>query len=233
MPLADRYLQALRAVVPSLSPLQRRVLEALFFAAHHAASAGQLRTLLGCKAVIEVNGALGRVGRKIREHLGAHPDGLTDGDYEWWHILATGEHTSNRGFVWSLRPEVTAALLAYGLREGGDSLPNEVSSAEVLVEGATRQITVNAYERNPVARARCIEVHGCVCAVCGFDFGSVYGPSASGFIHVHHLRPLAAINAQYEVDPVNDLIPVCPNCHAVIHMTDPPYAVNDVKAMHR
>ena len=42
------------------------------------------------------------------------------------------------------------------------------------------------------------------------DFGK-------GFIHVHHLRPLHTIRKNYVVNYKNDLIPVCPNCHAMIH----------------
>ncbi|MBE2241535.1 MAG: HNH endonuclease [Burkholderiaceae bacterium] len=110
-------------------------------------------------------------------------------------------------------------------------MPNEVSHAGQLVEGAVRQVSVNAYERNPVARARCIEAHGAVCVVCNFDFGAVYGPSASGFIHVHHIKALASIGTQYEVDPIEDLRPVCPNCHAVIHMATPARSIEEVKAM--
>ena len=34
---------------------------------------------------------------------------------------------------------------------------------------------------------------------------------------VHHIKPLSEINEEYEVDPINDLIPVCPNCHAMLH----------------
>lgn len=45
----------------------------------------------------------------------------------------------------------------------------------------------------------------------------MYGPEFAGFIHVHHLRPLSGIGGGYVVDPVEDLRPVCPNCHAVIH----------------
>jgi hypothetical protein len=31
------------------------------------------------------------------------------------------------------------------------------------------------------------------------------------FLHVHHLRELAALGKEYEVDPITDLRPVCPN----------------------
>jgi 5-methylcytosine-specific restriction protein A len=54
--------------------------------------------------------------------------------------------------------------------------------------------------------------------MCGLNFGAVYGSLAEGFIHVHHVKPLSEISAEYEVDPIADLRPVCPNCHAVIHL---------------
>jgi hypothetical protein len=96
-------------------------------------------------------------------------------------------------------------------------LPEELPANTPLHEGAIRQITINAYERSPAARAACISHHGTACTVCGFDFARSYGPVAEGFIHVHHLVPIASIGESYEVDPIQDLRPVCPNCHAVIH----------------
>ena len=36
-------------------------------------------------------------------------------------------------------------------------------------------------------------------------------------IHVHHIVPVSEIGEEYVVDPVKDLIPVCPNCHMVLH----------------
>lgn len=110
-------------------------------------------------------------------------------------------------------------------------MPDEVHESEALFEGAVQRVMVNAYERNPVARTRCIEAHGYRCAICEFDFGTVYGPAMEGFIHVHHVRTLASIGAEYEIDPVSDLRPVCPNCHAVIHRVVPPRSLEEVKAM--
>jgi hypothetical protein len=97
-------------------------------------------------------------------------------------------------------------------------LPEEVTVSGRLMEGAVCQIVVNAYERNTVARARCIAHYGPSCVACGFNFGAVYGPLAEGFIHVHHVKPLSEIGVEYEVDPVADLRPVCANCHTVIHL---------------
>ncbi len=225
--------EATREVFPQLVESQLRVLGALLYAPSHSSSASQLRTILGLSAVIQVNAAMGQVGKKVFNSLGSHPDGLPDGEFEWWHIIATGERVTNLGFVWSLRAEVVRALLACGMSSTGPAGPDEVLVQSKYFEGAVRSVVVNAYERNPVARARCIEAHGAVCAVCSFNFKSIYGEAAAGYIHVHHLRPLATVNQEYEVDPVNDLRPVCPNCHAVIHLANPPYTLDQVQAMLR
>lgn len=109
--------------------------------------------------------------------------------------------------------------------------PEELLNGGTLPEGGAHSIVVNRYERSPAARARCIAHHGSRCIVCGFDFGQVYGEAFLGFIHVHHLTPLGSIRSAYRLDPVRDLRPVCPNCHAAIHRTDPPLEPEDVRAL--
>lgn len=94
--------------------------------------------------------------------------------------------------------------------------PDEVNENN-LYEGATTTIKVNRYERNKEARDKCIEYHGKKCSICGFDFEKVYGELGRGFIHVHHIKPLSEIDKEYKVDYKKDLIPVCPNCHAMLH----------------
>lgn len=84
-------------------------------------------------------------------------------------------------------------------------------------EGAFTKVAVNRYERNPIARQKCIEKNGCICAVCGMDFGKKYGEIGKGFIHVHHVVPISSIGEEYEIDCEKDLVPVCPNCHAMLH----------------
>jgi 5-methylcytosine-specific restriction protein A len=114
-------------------------------------------------------------------------------------------------------------------------LPEEVPDDARLFEGSRRKVTINAYERNAEARQECIAHYGPTCVVCGFNFAEVYGKVGEGFIHVHHLRPLAEIDDEYEVDPVNDLRPVCPNCHAIIHKHKgrPPYPIEEVRGFLR
>jgi 5-methylcytosine-specific restriction protein A len=107
--------------------------------------------------------------------------------------------------------------------------PDEVSPPRLLAEGAVCRVTVNAYERNPEARRRCIAAYGTGCCICGFSFGEVYGPDAEGYIHVHHIRPLSEVGREYIVDPIEDLRPVCPNCHAVLHLSDPCRTIEEVR----
>lgn len=224
-------LEATREAFLGFAASQVQVLHALLFASDHSASAGQLRTLLGLSALVQVNAAIGQAGRKVFKILGHHPDGLPEGEFQWWTVLATGQRAGQGEFVWTLRPEVAAALEACGLREGGPQMADEAGTEGALIEGAFRKVLVNAYERNPVARARCLEFYGHNCAVCDVNFSERYGQVAEGLIHVHHLRQLSDIGQEYEVDPIQDLRPVCPNCHAVIHMADPPYTIDQVRAL--
>ena len=108
-------------------------------------------------------------------------------------------------------------------------LAEELSNPEKYSEGTRVSVTINAYERNPKARAACIAHHGHLCAACGFDFAAVYGAFGKDFIHVHHIKPIGKIGKQYEVDPKADLIPVCPNCHAMIHRTEPALTVTQLR----
>ena len=109
----------------------------------------------------------------------------------------------------------------------------EVSEKDSYKEGDVQQVTVNRYERDPKARDVCIGHHGLRCAVCDLSFEERYGDPGKGFIHVHHKRPLHRMTALSRVNPKTHLIPVCPNCHAMLHRRDPPYDVEQLRGMLR
>jgi 5-methylcytosine-specific restriction protein A len=119
----------------------------------------------------------------------------------------------------------------YDAGAGEIQSPEEAALGELLKEGATKQVHVNSYERSASARNQCIQAHGHECAICGFSFEEKYGPFAAGFIHVHHLNPLAEAAGERIVDPVRDLLPVCPNCHAVIHLRGGCLSISEVQDM--
>lgn len=108
------------------------------------------------------------------------------------------------------------------------SHPDEVGHPEQFVEGAVRRVAVNSYERNAKAREACINHYGVSCFVCELNFERTYGEVGRGFIHVHHLKPLGSIGEGCKVDPIEDLRPVCPNCHAMLHRKNPPYAPEEL-----
>jgi 5-methylcytosine-specific restriction enzyme A len=114
---------------------------------------------------------------------------------------------------------------------GGESgFPDEVGK---YVEGATKRVVVNAYERNEKARSACLIHHGYSCVVCEFNFESRVGAIGAEFIHVHHLTPISSQMELYEIDPINELLPVCPNCHAMLHKSHPPFTIEELKALIR
>jgi len=117
-------------------------------------------------------------------------------------------------------------------QQGVDTgLAEELDAPERYPEGARKQIIVNAVERSAKARTACIRHHGLNCVVCGFNFEKVYGALGEDFIHVHHLVPVTSLRGEREVDPVADLVPVCPNCHAMIHQVTPPLEIDQLRSL--
>lgn len=82
-------------------------------------------------------------------------------------------------------------------------------------EGAKHEDTVIRYERDQGNRKDCIAHYGYICQVCGMDFEKHYGELGKEFIEVHHLHPVS--QGERKVNPIKDLIPLCSNCHSMIH----------------
>lgn len=100
-------------------------------------------------------------------------------------------------------------------------------------EGARFSVISTVIERNPLARDACIAHYGCKCNVCDVDFGKIYGEIGAGYIHVHHRVEISTRPDEYTVNPIEDLIPLCPNCHAMAHRERPPISIDRLKAMYR
>jgi 5-methylcytosine-specific restriction endonuclease McrA len=123
-------------------------------------------------------------------------------------------------------------LIGDGLTQGAKEeprLPEEIAGDSGYSEGGVQRMLANHYERDSRAREACIRHFGTTCLVCGFDFVATYGEMMTGFIHVHHLEALSSVGQNHKVDPINDLRPVCPNCHAVLHSRKPPFSLAEVR----
>jgi len=143
-------------------------------------------------------------------------------------IIAVTDRLPNPDQVMTVTEELIAGKQPVAALEDF-RLPDEIPAEMVYNEGSARRVEVNRYERDPQARLACIAAHGTRCVICGFSFGATYGPTAEGYIHVHHLRPLSQVGGGYVVDPVEDLRPVCPNCHAVLHLDSRCRSIDEVR----
>jgi 5-methylcytosine-specific restriction enzyme A len=173
---------------------------------------------------------------------GKRPENM--GTPSGWHIRhpSTGEPIPLKA-IWALANGLTNAefnnsaalrrsieklgFICVDLRQTADMstvyaniYPDEVS--RTYPEGAQSPTIVNRYERSKAARQDCIlhyrNLRGAtLCEACGFNFEACYGELGAGFIHVHHIVKQADIGAGYQVNPRVDLVPLCPNCHAMAH----------------
>jgi 5-methylcytosine-specific restriction enzyme A len=228
-PTSQKYADALKVL--KLTKGQQKLLKfhGRYQSRHNAsATCPKLAKAADYKNHGGVNAAYGGLGKRIAQHLGCDvPENPATFIVDWI------SPKNGDGFRCKLHPEIFEALGILGcLSSEKDTMkifPDEVDESEVLREGTVYKVSVNAYERNPQARQKCIDYYGAHCDACKFDFSEHYGELGEGFIHVHHLRPISEIGDEYEIDPVKDLRPVCPNCHAMIHRRSPPYSIEEIR----
>jgi len=218
----------------SWSFINRQKKQIIFGAWNHNSSDGR-QLILSDRWETNKNGRKQSGYSQSIEHLKL----VESGEYELltFEMFRSEEKTKN-GQV-KIKKIVPQAVSKTLTKEGGNFyadeqlveqvLPEEVIGTDTYIEGATKVVTVNKYERDAKARKRCIAHFGCECQVCGFDFEKVYGDLGKGYIHVHHIVPLSEIGEEYEVNPEKDLVPLCPNCHAMIHRTQSAKSLCDLK----
>lgn len=166
-------------------------------------------------------------------------------------VISSSTHKPSYGFITEFFPEVIAeeekdriieqttqdvfnqkdwsSLLNWSYYE--NIYPDETTIICTNAEGRRKTIKMSYYERNPKLRRKCIEQKGTACKICGFDATTVYGKQFKGKIHIHHIIPLNQLGEH--VTTVDELIPVCPNCHMILHSKgkNECYSVEEVKAM--
>jgi 5-methylcytosine-specific restriction protein A len=108
---------------------------------------------------------------------------------------------------------------------------NKADKAKKFMEGNPYNLVITKYERNQYARKECLKHYGYLCQVCKIDFEKVYGEIGKEFIHVHHQTKISSVGEIYEVDPIKDLIPLCPNCHSMAHRRKIPFKIEELKSI--
>lgn len=201
----------------------------------HKAYASQVGRILGVKAKLPaspLNLQVGRLAKRIAKKYDISFTVRSNQKVKYWDLFFNG-WSENQFWIWQLKNNLKEALeeaeLA-GEKQYADEIPTGFLG--VLFEGAKRTIIVNAYERNPIARQVCIDYYGATCSVCKFDFEKEYGEIGRGFIHVHHLTRIADIGDTYEIDPIKDLRPVCPNCHSMLHSDKDTLSIEELKSLY-
>lgn len=208
------------------------IFQALYSFEYHQAYASQIGLILGHSGKTPqspINLEIGKYAKRIAHHFDIEFTKRENQKFKYWDLFFNGWDEGSF-FMWQLKPEIIEALEKNKLT-GIELITEEISieESEGLHEGAKKTIIINAYERNPKARSLCLKHWGTKCTICGFDFEKVYGKIGQGFIHVHHLIPISQIGKSYQIDPIKDLRPVCPNCHAMIHLKKPPMNIDEIK----
>ncbi len=208
------------------------IFQALYSFEEHKAFASQIGLLLGYGGKsphAPVNLEVGRYAKRIAKFYDINFPKRDTGKFKYWNFFFNGWVDGNF-FVWQLKTEIAEALEECNLTDE-KFYPEELiyEGSNLLFEGAKKNVIVNTYERNPKARNICISHWGSQCVVCNFNFLKVYGAIGYNFIHVHHLVLLSEIGCSYQLDPIKDLRPVCPNCHAMLHTSNPPLNIEELQ----
>jgi 5-methylcytosine-specific restriction enzyme A len=219
-----------------LTERQIEVLKALYYFPNSSATAKELAFALNYSGFQAANRQVGQIGKVLCKELNYVPreySGKKSNQPAFFSIV--GEYYLDTG--WNMWRNLQKALENLKLVDNDNDFIVERLTTETLQfeetqflkEGKVVQVFVNRYERNLKARLECIRHFGNKCYVCEFDFGTFYGKFAEGYIHVHHKTQLANIGKEYRVNPIEDLVPVCPNCHSALHLEKPAMTVEELK----
>ncbi|MGG8472501.1 MULTISPECIES: HNH endonuclease [Rahnella] len=158
------------------------------------------------------------------------------------------EQQKSNYWRFSVRPisgEVFADIAVASALTESRFIMDDIESEEILQEDATDEESlvsyeegkktskfVTKYERNPKLKKLAKSIHGTTCFACGFNFGDFYGEYAKDFIHIHHVVPVSEFGMSKIVNPKTDLVPVCANCHGIIHRKkDRTLSIDELKDM--
>lgn len=210
--------------------------------AEHAALPNRVATMRSLGHAVGIsqrhtNTLYGQFAGRVRRELGLRYPGIELAAIATWPappIDAAEE------FSFRMRAAFAKALFRMGITtpsrrraERRPSPPLIGSTGDDLYEGTITRSQMVGWERNRQARRLCVEHFGAVCQACKFSFDKRYGELGREFIEVHHTTQFAADHGRRKVDPLVDLVPVCSNCHRMLHRRTPPLGLRALRKVLR
>lgn len=129
---------------------------------------------------------------------------------------------ARRGY-WQLLEDPLAVSNADGFQDGVEPF--------VLAEEWRSQLRMHLRRErsSKLIRAFKERLSNLRCYVCDFDFEQTYGILGEGYIEAHHRVPVSRLNSG-QVTRIEDLVPLCANCHRMVHR-DPSFDVEYLKSL--
>lgn len=136
-------------------------------------------------------------------------------------------------------------LFKYKNNSGGSSSSSKPETPAESPKPKERQMTEGerkhveqereVVKRNPQLRQACIDKYGYQCQCCGMKFTEVYGEELGGrFIEVHHLKMISTYDEELPDDYLDNLVPLCSNCHSMIHHgANGPLTLRELRATYK
>lgn len=210
-------------VLQQMGPKRKWILKKLYFHGPFVDSNVIARTL-GFKGYGETNLNIGTIGKYISEVSGIEPTYYYPRSGVMRPAYFSFVHDDTGG-EWDMVPNLRKAIenLKWDMTdEDFEPLLTEETqiTRTMFRDGKLTQVWVNRYERDLKARKAAEKLHGKKCLGCELDFKKMYGDDIKDIIHFHHIRPLAKVKKEEEKDVAKDLVPLCPNCHSVVHSTE-------------
>ncbi|WP_343614403.1 HNH endonuclease [Flavobacterium sp.] len=216
---------------------------------HRIAEVGDRAFLIKLGKKTKVKGIIGAGYISSKAFLSEHWDGsgrlvnrvmidfedLTDRDMQPLILMETLKSGNLANQHWSIiasgteiKPEIAKELEKIWFKQIQKKSKSKAHNTQKYFEGNPYNLQVTKYERNPYARQACLDYYGYSCVVCQINFEEKYGEIGIQYIHIHHLNPISFIKEQKEINPIEDLRPVCPNCHAMIHKRENPFTIEEM-----
>ena len=202
-----------------------KILRAHFDSPDYIATMSQLAQKVGYQNFNAANLQYGKLAKHLSKEIHWNEKETSKEYMSWISLLVKFKKPSGGDWELILKPNVVEALKKIGWKQGllpvfssrSEAENNILEEQESYYEGSRKLIYSTRYERDPNLRKQVIKLEGTACSCCGFDFEQTYGELGKGFIHIHHTKPLSTYEGEEAIISPDDLVPVCANCHMIIH----------------